>query len=111
MNTFNLIPSKWKFKFNIKSLFSIMRQFIFTMLMKSKFFFIEPNGLMPPDALFFPMLEPFFIFPGLYKILHFHLFKFPRSKDKVSRRYFVSKCFSNLSNPKGNFMTHRTLHI
>ena len=66
---------------------------------------------MPFHARFFPMLVPFFLGAGLNEKLHFHLLKFPHSKDELSSYDFISKCFSNLCDTEWQFLTRRFLHI
>jgi glycyl-tRNA synthetase len=75
------------------------------------------NEITPRNFIFrvreFEQMElEFFVKPGsddewhqywVDKKFQFHLFKFSNSKNKISRRNFVSKCFTNLSDTKWYF--------
>src|ERR1035437_3347158 len=43
----------------------------------------------------------------IYKIFDFHLFKFTKTKDKVARSDFISKCFTNLRQTKRKLRVKR----
>src|SRR3954462_5264525 len=66
---------------------------------------------MPVKSRFFPVFKPFFLCAGTNKELHFHLFKFTHTKNKLTSNNFISECFTNLRNSKWNFHTCCFLHI
>src|SRR5690606_19996545 len=73
------------------------------MVVKPEFFFRDAQADMPFHPGFFPVIIPFFLRTGSYKKLHFHLLKFPHTKDKLARYDFIPECFSCLSDSEWNF--------
>src|SRR6056297_1638797 len=96
MNPFQLFKAKRKFKFNIVSHVGVMSQLI--VLVEPEFILIDSQGIVPFHTEFLPVLKPFLFFSGSYKILHFHLLKFPHTKNELTGHDFISKSFSNLGN-------------
>src|SRR4029079_845634 len=87
----------------------IMRKFY--MIMKTIFFFRDPEAQVPFHSYFLPGLIPFFLCTGTNKVLHLHLFKLSHAENKLSCYNFISECFSNLCDTKRNFQATCFLDI
>src|SRR3989344_7267261 len=105
VDAFSLIPSPRSFIFNIPCRTGVMGPFVESMFSKSQFIFIDAQVQIPLHANIFHLTENLHraYFIGFYICLQFHLFKLLRTKNKISRSYFVSKCLSYLSEAKRNF--------
>ena len=111
MNTFNFMPSKGKFIFNINRSFCVMGKFIGRMRTKTKIFFFYSPCQIPFHAFFFPILKKARRFIRMNKMLLLHLFKFTHPIRKMPWCYFITKCLTNLPNTKWQRSTHRRFHI
>src|SRR5574337_516230 len=67
--------------------------------------------MVPFHPSFFPVIIPFHLCSWFNKKLHFHLFKFTHSENKLPGNNFVAKCFPCLCNAEGYFHTTGFLHI
>src|SRR5690606_31518737 len=111
VHSFELTPSDRELILDINSGLGIVGQFVGTMLMKAKFFAPKAVLDMPLKTPFFPFFKPIHIRAGTDEILHFHLFEFTGSKNKISRRDFVPKRFTDLRDSERNLLPHRLLNI
>src|ERR1035437_1196748 len=109
MNSLHFLKPKWKAVFNINCSIGIMRQFIV---------FVEPvvltaktQSLMPVHAGSSPFLKPFRIRTRTNKELHFHLFKFTHTENKLTGNNLVTESFTDLGNPEWNLHTASFLYI
>src|SRR5215469_14599023 len=101
MNALNLLKSERKFILYIGCGVGVVRKF--SVVVKPVIFSTKAKRLMPFQAYLFPFFKPVEFCTGLNKKLHFHLFKFAHSENKLSRNYFVSKRLAYLSNSKRHF--------
>ena len=109
MDTFYFFKSKRKFKFNIASFFCIVCQL--HVVMVTVFVCTQSQRKMPLQTGFFPEFIPETFCARANKELHFHLFKFTHTEDKLTGNYLISKGFTSLGNPKRNLHPCSLLHI
>src|SRR6185437_8397527 len=96
MDTFQFFKSKRKFKFDINCCIGIMCKLY--MIMKPEFLCRNTQAFMPFHSFCFPIVVPFHFCSGLHKELHFHLFKFTHSENKLACYNFIAECFASLCN-------------
>jgi len=72
--------------------------------MKSKLLFADAIFEVPLDSSFLPFFKPLHVTARFDEKLHFHLFKFTGSKNKIPGGDFISECLSNLGNPEWDFL-------
>src|SRR5690554_817597 len=100
MNSFKLFESHREIKFYICGCICVMCQIY--MVMKTIVFLSKSKCFVPFFSFCFPVFVPFQLFSWTNEILHFHLLKFPHSKNELSCNDFISKCFSDLCNSERN---------
>src|ERR1044071_3993446 len=71
----------------------------------------ETEHLMPLHSLFLPELVPLHLLAGLHEELHLHLFKLAHPEDELARYDFVTKCFTDLRDPKWYLHATGLLHV
>ena len=81
------------------------------MLMETIVFISKAKCFMPFHSCLFPFLEPVEFRSRSHKKLHFHLFKFTHSENKLSCNNFVTKSFPNLCNSERDFHASGFLHV
>src|SRR5579859_5202137 len=79
----------------------VVREFGGGVLMEFETSGIEAERMMPFHPLVLPVLERLHVLARLDKKLHFHLFEFTRTENKVARRDLVGERFAYLRDPKG----------
>ena len=109
MNSFNLFEAERHFKFNISSGIGIMSQLV--VVVETIFCIAQSEGFVPFQAEFFPEFKPLHFLTRTNEELHFHLFEFAHTENKLTGNYLISKCFSDLSYTERNFHTTGFLHI
>ncbi len=81
------------------------------MVIPAKFFHANTVLFVEIPTLFSPIIEELIVISWFYEKLHFHLFKFTGSENKVFSYNFVTESLSYLSNSKRNFHTVRLDNI
>src|SRR5690625_4178640 len=109
MNSLQFFKTKREVKFDVCSGIGIVRKLF--MIAEAVILLTHAQGEVPFQSLFFPVFIPFDFFSGPDKELHFHLFKFPHSEDKLAGHYFISKSFSYLCNSKRDPQAAASLNI
>src|SRR5688572_9468396 len=100
MNTFQLLKTDRKIKFNITCSVGIMGQL--NVIMKAVILLSKTKGQMPFHPFFFPVFIPLLLCARLNKKLHFHLLKLPHAKNELPRNDLIPECLTNLCNTKRN---------
>src|SRR5207237_1378505 len=91
MNSFKLLESEWKLKFDVTGSVCIMSKL--QVIMKTMLAFWESKSKMPLHPGLFPFVVPVHFSSGLHEKLHFHLFEFAHPENKLSCNNFIAECF------------------
>src|SRR3989344_3032174 len=88
-----------------------MSKFVFFVVPKMDIFFFYSQIQKPIHSHLFNVLKILPLLVWMPEIFQFHLFKLSCAKKEISRRNFVSKYFTNLSNSKRKIRTKRIHNI
>mmetsp|Transcript_666 Transcript_666/g.1062 ORF Transcript_666/g.1062 Transcript_666/m.1062 type:complete len:203 (-) Transcript_666:724-1332(-) len=106
-NTHQLLLTKRKLKGNIRTSPSIMSQSIPLMNIIPHQILSQSHSFQKCLGIRNPLLMEWLpnIITRRDEIFNLHLFKFPTTKDEVTRSNFITECLANLSNSKWQLLT------
>ena len=95
VNALHFFETERHLELNVGGGVCVMRQLL--MVVVTVFLIAQPEILMPCQTHLAPVVEPFHLFAGTYKELHFHLLELTHTEYELARHNLVAESLSDLS--------------